>query len=177
MLLTHQRTWGQDAAGQPSSHRSMRTAVQLVGPVEGRKKAEGRHAFGGEEVTTCDLQEGLCGQGPASASHPALVVAGAGIQRHASAHKRSPLFHRRAPALSIADLEGSPRGSLLSAAWGPLRAHARRRWHRPKWKMEEPREGALRRLKGFRRTAEGRSAHEHPNQKSGCACWLSRPSA
>ena len=44
-------------------------------------------------------------------SHPAHVVAGAGIVWRTSAHKRSPFFRRWAPAPSTADHEGSPGGS------------------------------------------------------------------
>ena len=39
-------------------------------------------------------------------SHPTLVVAGVSILRHASAHKRSPLFRRRAPATNTVDPKG-----------------------------------------------------------------------
>ena len=43
-------------------------------------------------------------------SHPAHVVAGAGIVWRTSAHKGSPLLHRRAPAPNTADRKGSPDG-------------------------------------------------------------------
>ncbi len=43
--------------------------------------------------------------------HSTLVVAGADILWHASAHKRSPLFRRWAPALNTIRPEGSPAAS------------------------------------------------------------------
>ena len=43
-------------------------------------------------------------------SHPTRVVAGVDILRHTSAHKGSPLFHRRAPAPNTVD----PRGFLTA---------------------------------------------------------------
>lgn len=46
-------------------------------------------------------------------SHSTRVVVGVEILRHTSAHKGSPLFHRRAPALSTVHPEGSPDSSLL----------------------------------------------------------------
>lgn len=45
-------------------------------------------------------------------SHPARVVAGAGTRWRTSAHKRSPLFHRRAPVPSTVD----PTGLLATRA-------------------------------------------------------------
>lgn len=41
-------------------------------------------------------------------SHPTRFVAGVGIVWHTSAHKRRPLFHRRAPAWNTVVPEGSP---------------------------------------------------------------------
>ena len=49
----------------------------------------------------------------ASTIHSARVVVGAEIRWHKSMHKRNPLFHRRAPALSTVYPEGSPRDSSL----------------------------------------------------------------
>ena len=46
-------------------------------------------------------------------SHSTRVVVGVEILRHTSAHKGSPLFHRRAPASSTVDLKGSPDSSLF----------------------------------------------------------------
>ncbi len=43
-----------------------------------------------------------------SRSHPTRFVAGVGIFRRTSAHKRSPLFHRRAPGENTVVPEGSP---------------------------------------------------------------------
>lgn len=48
-------------------------------------------------------------------SHPTRIVAGVDILRHTSAHKGSPLFRRRAPALNTVD----PRG-LLTARHGAI---------------------------------------------------------
>lgn len=44
-------------------------------------------------------------------SHPTRFVAGAGIVRRTSAHKRNPLFHRRAPESNTVVPEGSPGAS------------------------------------------------------------------
>ncbi|TAL80555.1 MAG: hypothetical protein EPN77_19705, partial [Candidimonas sp.] len=57
---------------------------------------------------------------------PAHVVAEAGIVWRTSAHKGSPLFHRRAPAPNTADHEGSPGGSRsLASHRGTLRRRGR----------------------------------------------------
>lgn len=45
-------------------------------------------------------------------SHPTRIVAGAGIDWRTSAHKRNPLFRRRAPALNTVD----PKGLLILRA-------------------------------------------------------------
>lgn len=54
-------------------------------------------------------------------SHSTRIVAGVDILRHTSAHKGSPLFHRRAPATNT----GDPMG-LLAARCGTGRPAARR---------------------------------------------------
>lgn len=55
-------------------------------------------------------------------SHSTGIVAGVDILWHASAHKGSPLFRRRAPAPNTADREGSPDGSHRQAIGGPFAA-------------------------------------------------------
>ena len=63
-------------------------------------------------------------------SHPAHVVAGAGIVWRTSAHKGSPFLRRRAPAPNTADHKGSPGGSRsLASHRGTLRSG--REKHRP----------------------------------------------
>jgi len=52
-------------------------------------------------------------------SHPTRFVAGAGNLWHASAHKGSPLFRRRAPAPSTVYPEGSPGGSFPAVGKAP----------------------------------------------------------
>jgi len=51
-------------------------------------------------------------------SHPARFVAGAGNLWRVSTHKGSPMFRRRAPALSTVDPKGPPDDSRDSKASG-----------------------------------------------------------
>ena len=93
--------------------------------VDGQEKgAEGPSAFGsgGQNhpwaVAGPVVARTVCCQ----QSHPAHVVAGAGIVWRTSAHKGSPFLRRRAPAPNTADHEGSPGGSRnLANHQGTLR--------------------------------------------------------
>lgn len=60
-------------------------------------------------------------------SHPTHVVAGAGIVWRTSAHKGSPLFHRRAPAPITVNPERSPGASHDDTAAKYQGTHRRRR--------------------------------------------------
>lgn len=73
-----------------------------------------------EEETTGGLIQGLAVVEAAllQRAHSTRVVAGVDILRRASAHKRSPLFRRRAPAPNTARPEGSPRGSRYQSGQG-----------------------------------------------------------
>lgn len=54
--------------------------------------------------------------------HPTRIVAGAGSVRRASAHKGSPLLHRRAPARTTFDPKGSPELSQWREHRRPFRS-------------------------------------------------------
>src|SRR3546814_15798067 len=60
-------------------------------------------------------------------THPAHVVVGAGIVWRTSAHKRSPVFHRRAPAPITVNPERSPGASQSDATAKYQETHRCRR--------------------------------------------------
>lgn len=84
-----------------------------MGGQEKRSRRPGPSAS--EKDTTCELIQGSGRRQSHPQSqrlHSTLVVAGADIPWHASAHKRNPLFRRWAPALNTVRPEGSPGASF-----------------------------------------------------------------
>lgn len=81
------------------------------------KKRRRRGAFGSEEATTRVLVQVAVVGGTvavAVATRP-LSWLGPVLCWHTSVHKRSPFFHRRAPASNTANPEGLPDGSVADA--------------------------------------------------------------
>src|SRR5690554_23428 len=76
--------------------------ARIAGRGTGRKR-RGPAPSAVEQVTTRDGRLARLGSRYPVIRHPARVVAGAGTLRHTSAHKGSPLFHRRAPAATGID--------------------------------------------------------------------------
>lgn len=104
-----------------------RRAIALAGALKGRRKAPkapGAFGSGGKKNHPWADWQARSSLEPSAhqQSHPAHVVAGAGIVWRTSAHKGSPFLRRRAPAPNTADREGSPDGSHRQAIGGPFAA-------------------------------------------------------
>ena len=88
------------------------------GQVAGRRRSRCREEQGGggstppagDRDTTCGCRRDVAVVNACrwSRSHPTRFVVGVDIFRRTSAHKRSPLFHRRAPGENTVVPEGSP---------------------------------------------------------------------
>ena len=88
------------------------------GQVAGRRRSRCREEQGagggtppaGDKETTCGCRRDVAVVNACrwSRSHPTRFVVEVDIFRRTSAHKRSPLFHRRAPEASTVVPEGSP---------------------------------------------------------------------
>lgn len=89
-------------SGQPAGRRRSRCGEE--------QGAGGSTPPAGDRETTCGCRRDVAVVNACrwSRSHPTRFVVEVDIFRRTSAHKRSPLFHRRAPEASTVVPEGSP---------------------------------------------------------------------